>query len=182
MYMTIFLIILSILLWAGAVWCLYGRQTIAPALSYLAMFALSFLSENGMKILPLNATILTGWLIMTLVVMFAAALQPEPVRRQTRGMTFFIGGAAVGLALGLLGFSVGSDLSLRYAIMVLATAAGTALGFLLYTNTPDGRPVRPGSGHFFSYLLAKGFPTAITLMQLGVVLVLLIALKNVNGI
>ena len=180
--MTIFLIILSVLLWAGALWCLYGRQTIAPALSYLAMFSLSFVSENGLRILPLNTTILTGWLVMTLAVMCSAALQPEPVRRQTRGMTFFIGGALVGLALGLLGFSIGSDLSLRYGLMILSTAAGTALGFLLYTNTPDGNAIKPGSGHFVRYLLAKGFPTAITIMQLGVVLVLLIALYNVNAL
>lgn len=180
--MTIFLIIVSVLLWAASIWCLYGRQTLAPALSYLAMLVLSFIKENGYALLPINGTILIGWLCMTLVVMLAAMLQPEPVRRQTRGMTYIVAGAVTGMALGLLGFSVGSYLSLRYGLMIAATAAGTALGFLLYTNTPDGRPVRPGSGNFFRYLLAKGFPTAISIMQLGVVLVLVIALKNVNAL
>lgn len=182
LYMTVFLIILSILLWVASVWSLYGRQTLAPALSYLALLSLSFMSENGYPVMPLNGTILTGWLCMTLVVIFTTVLQPEPVRRQTRGMSFIIGGGVTGLALGLLGFSVASSISLRYACMILATAAGIVLGFLLYTNTPTGRPVRPGSGNFFRYLLAKGFPTAITLMMAGVALVLLIALKNVNGL
>ncbi len=180
--MTVFLIILSLLLWIASIWCLYGRQTIAPALSFLALLALSFMSENGYPLLYINATILTGWLCMTLVVIFTTVLQPEPLRRQTRGMSFIIGGGVTGLALGLLGFSISSSISLRYACMILATAAGIALGFLLYTNTPAGRPVRPGSGNFFRYLLAKGFPTAITLMMIGVVLVLLIALNNVNGL
>lgn len=180
--MAVFLIILSVLLWVAAIWCLYGRQTIAPVLSYLGLLAISFASSGGIRLLPVNVTILMGWLCMTLVVMFVSALQPEPVRRQTRGMSFMIGGGVTGLALGLLGFTVTSPVSLRYACMILAVIVGVALGFLLYTNTPDGRPIRPGSGNFFKYLLAKGFPTAITLMMPGVVLVLLIALNNVNGL
>lgn len=180
--MTVFLIILSALLWIASVWCLYGRQTLAPALSYLALLSLSFISENGYSLLQINTTILMGWLCMTLAVIFTTVLQPEPVRRQTRGMTFIIGGGVTGLALGLLGFSISSSISLRYACMILAIVAGIVFGFLLYTNTPSGRPVRPGSGNFFRYLLAKGFPTAITLMMVGVVLVLLIALNNVNGL
>lgn len=183
MYMAVFLIILSVLLWIGSFWALYGRQTIAPALSYVALLVLSFVTDRaGYSVLPINSTILTGWLCMTLVVMISSVLQPEPVRRQTRGMTYIIGGGITGLALGLLGFTFLTDLSALYACMILATVAGIFLGFLLYTNTPDGRPIRPGSGNFFRYLLAKGFPTAITLMQLGVALVLVIALYNINGI
>lgn len=180
--MTIFLIILSILLWAASIWCLFGRQSIAPALSYLGLLVLSFVSENGYPLFPINQTMLIGWLAMTLVVMFASYLQPEMIRRQIRGMGFMVGGALVGLALGLLGFTVSSAITWRYSLMIVAVAAGIFLGFLLYTNTPDGRPVRPGSGNFFKYLLAKGFPTAITIMQLGVALVLLIVIKNVNGL
>lgn len=180
--MTVFLIISCILLWGASLWCLYGRQSIAPALSYMALLVLSFITENGYPVLPLNGTILTGWLCMTLVVTFTSILQPEPVRRQTRGMSFMIMGGITGLAVGLLGFSISSSITLRYAYMILATIAGIAFGFLLYTNTPSGKPVGPGSGNFFRYLLAKGFPTAITLMMLGVALVLLIAVKNVNGL
>lgn len=180
--MTVFLIISCILLWGASLWCLYGRQSIAPALSYMALLVLSFITENGYPVLPLNGTILTGWLCMTLVVTFTSILQPEPVRRQTRGMSFMITGGITGLAVGLLGFSISSSITLRYAYMILATIAGIAFGFLLYTNTPSGKHVGPGSGNFFRYLLAKGFPTAITLMMLGVALVLLIAVKNVNGL
>lgn len=180
--MTIFLIIISCIFWGLAFWFLFGRQTLAPAFSYLAMLLLSFAKENGYPVLPLNSTILIGWLCMTMVVMLSAMLQPEQIRRQTRGMSYLIVGAVVGMVLGLLGFSIGDDLNFRYGLMIIATALGTALGFLLYTNTPDGRPVKPGSGNFFRYLLAKGFPTAITVMQLGVVLVLVIALKNVSAL
>lgn len=183
MYMAVFLIILSALLWIGSIWALYGRQVIAPALSYAALLVLSFVTDAaGYRVLPINTTILTGWLCMSLVVMISAALQPEAVRRQTRGMTYIIGGGITGLALGLLGFTFLTDIAALYACMILATVAGIFFGFLLYTNTPDGRPVKPGSGNFFRYLLAKGFPTAITLMQLGVALVLVIALYNVNGL
>lgn len=182
LYMTVFLIILSAVLWILSILSLYGRQVIAPALSFLALLAISFASENGFPLLPINWTIITGWLCLTLVVTFATILQPEPVRRQTRGMSFMIAGGLTGLAVGLLGFSFTSSLSLLYSCMILATVIGITFGFLIYTNTSSGRPVRPGSGNFFRYLLAKGFPTAITLMMLGVVLVLLIAVKNVNAL
>lgn len=177
--MNIFLLILSIIFWAASIWCLFGRQTIAPALSFIALIILSFTSWFSPLI---NNTMIIGWLAMTVVVMFAAYMQPEPVRRQIKGMPFMIVGGIVGLALGLLGFTISSSINLRYSLMIIAVAAGIFLGFLLYSNTPDGRPVRPGSGNFFRYLLAKGFPTAITLMQLGVALILLMVIKNVNGL
>ncbi|MDE6142491.1 MAG: hypothetical protein K2F94_00270, partial [Muribaculaceae bacterium] len=116
---------------------------------------------------------------MTIVVATATMLQPVPLRRASRGMGYIMTGAIAGMAIGLLGFSFASHVSMLYAIMVVATAAGTFFGFLIYTNTPQGRPVGIGSGNFFKYLLAKGFPTAITVMQLGVVLVLLIAINNI---
>lgn len=180
--MNVFLIVLACLLWAASVWCLYGRPTVAPALSYLAMLAISFMSENGYAVFPLNNTILTGWLCMTLVVMFATMLQPEQVRLQTRGMTYLIGGGVAGLAVGLLGFSYCNSLSLRYACMVIGIVVGIILGFLLYAGTPDGRPLKGNISGFSRYLLAKGFPAAITLSMAGIVLVLLIALKNVNAL
>ncbi len=176
--MAVFLIILSSLLWLASVWCLYGRQAIAPALSYTALALLSFASRDGMPLLPLNGAILTWWLCMTVVVIFIAVLQPEPVRRQTRGMSYIIGGGIAGLAVGLLGFTFTAGLSLLYACMMLGVVVGIFMGFLLYTNTPNGKAVRPGSGHFFRYLLAKGFPSAITLMIPGIALVLAIAINN----
>ena len=84
------------------------------------------------------------WLCMTVVVIFIAVLQPEPVRRQTRGMSYIIGGGIAGLAVGLLGFTFTAGLSLLYACMMLGVVVGIFMGFLLYTNTPDGRPSLPG--------------------------------------
>lgn len=170
------------MLWIAAIWTLFGRQMLSPAFSYLALLSLSFAKENGLQLLPINMTILMGWLMMSLVVMFAVFLQSEPMRRQTRGIPFIVGGALVGLAVGLLGNSISSSIGMLYSIMIVATAAGIFFGFLLYTFTPAGRPVGLQSGNFFKYLLAKGFPTAITIMQLGIVLVLLIALNNVNAL
>ena len=175
--MATFLIILSCLLWLFSFWLLRGRQIAAPAVSFLALLVLSLAKRNGWQVLPINMTMLTGWLCMTLVVMFACYRQPAAVRAQTKGWGYFTGGALVGMMLGLLGTTFSVAVSTLYGIMILATVAGICLGFLLYTNTPDGRPVAPRTGHFFKYLLAKGFPTAVTVMQAGVALVLWVATK-----
>lgn len=176
--MTVFLIILSVLLWIASGALLWGRQIAAPASSFLALLCMSFTTRNGYPMLPVNGTILTGWLCMTLVVMFIVILQPAVVRAQTRGMAYFVVGALAGMVIGLLGFTITSNVSMLYGIMVIATLIGIFLGFLSYTRTPEGRPIAPGTGNFLRYLLAKGFPTAITVMQLGVVLVLTIALYS----
>lgn len=178
--MNIFLVISASLLWVLSLICLYGRQTIAPVLSYVALVALSFMSENGLPLLQINGTMLIGWLCMTLIVTFSSILQPEPVRRQTRGMAYIIGGALTGLAAGLLGFTFCSTPAMLNACMVLGVVAGIFLGFLLYSRTPDGSPLGVGSRRFFSYLLAKGFPAAITVMMLGVALVLVINRYNIS--
>lgn len=172
--MAVFLIIVSCLLWLAALWTLRGRQIASPALSFAALLCLSQAETNGYHLLPLNMTILSGWLVMTVVVMFTTYLQPIVVRSQTRGWGYLTVGALAGMAVGLLGFTVTSSVSMLYAIMILGTVAGTYLGFLLYTRTPEGCPVAPGSGNFFRYLLAKGFPTVITVMQIGVALTLAI--------
>lgn len=177
--MSTFLIILSCLLWLLSLWMLAGRPVLGPALSYLAMLTLSFATgDYGLPLLPINNTMLIGWLCMTLVVMVATYLQPAVVVSQTRGMGYMIGGALVGMVIGLLAFTFTTSLALLYASMIVATAVGIFFGFLLYSRTPDGAPLRLGSRHFFEYLLAKGFPTAITVMQLGMVLVLVIAMAN----
>lgn len=174
--MTLFLIILSCVLWAVSLIALAGRPALGPALSYLALLSLSFAGFPAAEYI--NNTILIGWLCMTLVVMFATYLQPAAVVSQTRGMGYIIVGGVVGMAVGLLGFTFISTLSLLYAVMILATLAGIFFGFLLYSRTPDGQPVAIGSDRFFPYLLAKGFPTAVTVMQLGVALVLVIAVSG----
>lgn len=173
--MYILIIILCALLWLCSLVALHGRQMLAPALSYGALILLSFARKGGYQLLPINTTILMGWFLMTVVVMLIVILQPEAVRRQTRGTVYMIIGAITGMAVGLLGFTFSDNLQLLYGAMIAGVIVGIFCGFLLYTRTPEGAPVAPGSGNFFRYLLAKGFPTGITVMQLGVVLVLTIA-------
>ena len=173
--MSVFFLVISILFWVGSLVSLPSRPLYAPALSYLGLLCLSFCQTDGISWLPINGNMLISWLCITLVVMMATLLQPARVRQQARGMAYIIGGAVVGLAIGLLGFTVASTISMLYGIMIVATAVGIFFGFLLYTNTPDGRGVGIASGNFFRYLMAKGFPTAVAVMQIGLVLVLLIA-------
>lgn len=174
------MIILSSLFFVSAMVAVPRRIGMAPALSYIGLLIIGLTTRNGYPLLPVNATILTGWFCMSLVVTLAVMMQPVPVRTQTRGMGYIVIGALVGLAVGLLAFSFASNITFLYSVMIMAVIAGIVLGFLLYTKTPDGRPVSPGSGNFLRYLLAKGFPTAITVMQTGVVLVLIIAVNSVS--
>ena len=172
--MSIFLLVASIIVWVAAIWFLPTRPLYSTALSYLGLLGLSFCETDGISWLPINNSMLLSWLCITVVVMMATIMQPAAINRQARGMGFIIGGAAVGLAIGLLGFTIASTISMLYAIMIVATAVGIFFGFLLYSNTPDGRAVGVMSGNFFRYLMAKGFPTAVTVMQIGLVFVLLI--------
>ena len=165
------------MLFVAAIILLPYKLLIAPACSYLGLLFLSFArSAQGYPLVPLNGTILIGWLCMTIVVTLATLMQPIPVRNTTRGMGYITVGALVGMAVGLLAFTVSYQLDMLYGLMIVATAVGVFLGFLLYTNTPDGRAIGVSSGNFFRYLLAKGFPTAITVMQIGVALVIVISL------
>ena len=166
--MTATIIVLSCVLWVAALAVLPFRQILAPVLSFLGLLTLSFATNDaGFPLLPVNNVILVGWLCMTTVVTLATLMQPAPVLSQTRGMGYI-----------LLGFTVSSSVSMLYGIMIVGVVVGIFFGFLLYTNTPAGRPVNITSGFFFKYLLAKVLPTAITVMQIGVVLVLLIAIHN----
>lgn len=176
--MSVFLLIASIIVWALAVWCLISRPLFSPALAYLGLLGMSQCQTDGLSWFPISGNMLISWLCITVVVMMATVLQPSAINRQARGMAYMIGGAAVGLAIGLLGFTVASTLSAFYAIMIVAVAAGIFLGFLLYSNTPDGKAVGVMSGNFFRYLTAKGFPTAVTVMQIGLIFVLLIYHNN----
>lgn len=175
--MAVAFIILAVLLWVVSLFLQGRRQLLAPAASYLGLLTLSFATgSDGLPLLPINNVILIGWLCMTLVVMTTVVLQPAAVRAQKRGTGYMTVGALAGMSVGLLGFTVGAgSLSLIYGLMILATAAGTFFGFLLFTNTPDGAGVNLRSGRFFKYLLAKGFPIAIAVMMTGVAAVVAIA-------
>lgn len=174
--MTTVLIILVSLIWAISFLTLRRRQILAPLLSYCALLLLSFVKSNGYPVLPINTTILTSWLGMTVVVMFIIILETDKMRQQTRGTSSMIIGGLAGLAVGLLGYTVTPSLSVRYGLMIISVIIGICCGFLLYSRTPEGTGVRIGTGNFHRYLLAKGFPTAITIMQAGVPLVMTIAL------
>lgn len=176
--MALFLIIISILCWAAALLLLFRRPFYAPALSYIGLFLISLAKEQGYPLLPLNSTILVGWLCMTIVVMLATMMQPEPVRNAANGVAYMTVGALVGMAVGLLGFTFSSQIAMLYGIMIVATAAGVFFGFMLYSRTPKGSGLGLASGNFFKYLLAKGFPVAITVMMIGVVLTLVLALHG----
>lgn len=108
-------------------------------------------------------------------------LQPEALQAQKRGVGYMTIGAVTGMTIGLLGFSfIGENISLIYSLMILSTAICTFLGFLFFTRTPEGVDVAPHTGRFFKYLLAKGFPVAITIMMLGVAAMLAVMqLENI---
>lgn len=178
--MYIALIVISCLLWAVSLLLLHRRQMLAPAASYLGLLALSFAdSPDGAPLLPINNVILIFWLAMTLVVMIATMLQPYALQAQIRGTSYLTVGAFTGMAVGLLGYTVTYDESMLYSIMIVATIVGAFLGFLMFTNTPEGRDVSLRSGRFFKYLLAKGFPVVITVMMMGVAALLAIAVATI---
>lgn len=171
------LIIISVLLWGASLWACLRRRLLAPGLSYLALLAVSLAdTPEGYPLLPVNSVILTGWLCMTIVVMVATTLQPRDERRSAAGAGYMTLGALAGMAVGLLGFTLAEGTGMRYSIMVVATAAGVLFGYLMYGNTPAGRAEAPGRARFAGTLLAKGFPIAIAVMQLGVALVLAMAI------
>ena len=179
--MAIALVILSILAWLSAIALLFRDRTFAPVAAYFGLFMLSLATvENGEPLLPLNGTILTGWLCITLAVMTASFLQSAEIRNDNAGMGYMTAGAITGMAVGLLGYNTTADISILYAIMIIATLTGTFFGYLIFSRTPQGRSYGIRSSKFTSYLLAKGFPTAITVMIAGVALVLVIAVKNSN--
>lgn len=173
--MMIFLIILACLLWLGAFLALPKRIILGPALSFCALLVLSFAKKDGYTLFPLTGGMQLSWLVITLLVMMIIMMQNPAIRQQSRGVVYMIVGGIAGLAVGLLGFTFTSNLNLLYALAILGVVAGIFLGFLMFTNTPEGRDVSISTGRFFKYLLAKGFPVLITTAQLSIPAVILIA-------
>lgn len=173
--MMVFLIILACLLWLGAFLTLPKRIILGPALSFCALLVLSFAKKNGYPLFPLSGGMQLSWLVITLLVMMIIMMQNPAVRQQSRGVAYMSIGAIAGLGIGLLSSSLTSNLNLLYALAILGIAVGIFLGFLLFTNTPEGRDVNFQSGRFFKYLLAKGFPVLVTAAQVSIPAVILIA-------
>lgn len=175
--MTATAIVFSSILFLASIILLWYRQIASPCCAFLGLLILSFAkNSSSYPLLPINSNIIFGWLCMVVVVTVATILQPAPVRASRKGVGYLFIGAIVGLAVGLLGYSMTSMINALYAIMIVGVAAGTFFGYLIYTNTPSGKGVNFASGNFFRYFLAKGFPVAMTVMQMGVVLVLIISL------
>lgn len=179
--MAVTLIILSILCWLASLASLPRRILIAPALSYCGLFLISFARSGEYPLIPISNSMLYSWLTITLVVMLIIILQNPAVRAQSRGVGYMILGGMAGMAVGLIGFSISSSLQLLYALMIIGAAAGIILGMIIFSNTPDGRGVNPASGNFFRYLLSKGFPILISIVQIGIVAVIAIASYTING-
>ena len=154
--------------------CIPYRLVVAPCSSFLGLLILSMgRTSEGFPMLPLGSGLILGWLFMSVFITVLTLCQPAPIRNTRKGMFYYLGGAITGLAIGLLGFTISELPGARYAIMIVATAVGTFLGAMMYASTPDGKNVSLTSGHFFNYFFAKGFPTAISVMQMGTVLVVL---------
>lgn len=173
--MLIFLIIASCLLWVAAFAALPGRIMLGPALSFCALLTLSFAkNSDGYSILNLSRASMISWLALTLVMMFIIILQNPAIRQQSRGVGYMIMGGLAGMAVGLLAFSFAPGLQFLYACSLIGAAIGIYLSMLIFSKTPDGRAIAPGTGNFFRYLLAKGFPTLITIGQLALAAVIII--------
>ncbi|MDE7160926.1 MAG: hypothetical protein K2O24_08825 [Muribaculaceae bacterium] len=180
--MAVFLIILGILVWIASIVCLWRRTILSPGLSFVALLLVSFARRDGYQLLPINGTILIGWLCMAVVVTLLTMMQPRELTASARGTSYMAVGSLTGIAVGLLASTFTASLSMIYSSMIVGVAAGVFFGYILYTNTPDGRGLRIGEGRFMPVLLAKGFPVAITVMQIGVALVLLLAVSSPAGL
>lgn len=180
--MHIFLIILAIVLWLASAVTLFYHQSAAPLLSFLGLTTISQARIDGLQLLPVNTVMLIGWFAITLVVTIATMLQPAAIREQKRGVGYMLGGGFTGLVLGLLAATITSTPSLVYGIMIVTVAVAVFFGFLIFTNTPRGIQVGIPTGRFFRYLLAKGFPVAVSLMMPGMVLVLMAIKSQVNSL
>lgn len=176
--MSVVLLILALLLFAGAIVLLFVREVLAPAASFLGLTAVYF---SGL--LPLSPNMVITWLALTVIVMGVSYMQPAALMAQRRGVGYMLGGALAGMAVGVMAVSQSVShevshavltvpLTVWYASLVAGALIGIFLSFLLYTRSPGGRDVGMSSGRFFTYVAAKGFPLAIAMIQPGLVLML----------
>lgn len=172
---AIVLLIISIAAYGASLAALYLRGNLAPVAGFAGLL---FMWLSGA--LPLNGSIVAMWLCITLIVVCIGLLQPPAVRSSRVGAGYMALGGIAAMAVGLLGFTFARSLSMLHGIMVVATLAGVVFGYMLFSNTPAGRNFRLGRPGAVAYLLAKGFPVAIALMELGVTLVVLLAVNNVD--
>jgi len=167
--MIILMSIIAVLLFGAAIGLLFCKQVLAPVAAFMGLMV-CWLSG----ILPVTAPMIVSWVCMSLVVMGATYMQPIGIQQQTRGMGYITIGGLAGMMSGMAIFSFRVLPGVVNGTMIVGTVAGIFIGYLLFTRTPRGYDVSLQSGNFFRYLLAKGFPAAIAIMQIGVAIVLLI--------
>lgn len=165
--MTVLLIILAALLYAAAGVLLFKKELLGPVASFLGLGCV-----YAAGVLPMNMNMLVTWLCLTLVVTGVSAMQPPALMAQTRGMGYITLGSLAGMAVGLLGYTFTAKPGAIYAIMCLGVVVGIFFAYFLFTRTPRGAELGLSRARFVSYLLAKGFPVAIAVMMLGMVLIL----------
>lgn len=173
--MSVVLLILSIVFFTAAVAFIFIREMLAPLASFLGLLFM-WLS----KALPINNNMIIMWLCMTVLVICLPMLQDSAMRSRRDGLGYMTAGGFTGMAIGLLGISFASTANMLYGIMIVATLAGIFFGFMLYGNTPTGKQRNPAFSRSFNYLLAKGFPLAVTIIQIGIVFVLLVYINQPN--
>lgn len=175
--MSLTLIILALILMAGSLALLFTKESVAPTAAFLGLAAIYFSGS-----LPMKMNLLLTWMCITLMVTAVSAMQPAPVMAQRRGMGYLTVGGVAGLAVGLACMGVVDSLPGVYATMTAGTLAGIFFGYLVFGRTPAGTALRQSRRRYFSYLLAKGFPVAITLLQIGAAILLAVAvpLQNPN--
>ena len=172
MWLTV--IIASALLWIAGAICLWRRPVLGPALAYVALALLSLAARDGHPLLPINGSMLLSWLAIMIVTMITVILQPR-IPRNPMATAYLFLGAIMGLALSLPSVVAGASPSAAYALMIGLTAFSTALWYVAFTFTPEGRAMR-AEGRTWNRLAAWGFPVAVCVMQLGIPLVLILLL------
>lgn len=163
----IILVVVGILFFAGGLWLLFKRPVVAPVGSLAGLSCIYF-----SRALPLAPNMVMTWLALTLIVMLISLMQPQAVMQQRRGTGYMLAGALAGMMVGLISLGSTTSLTAQYACMIVGIVAGIFFGFMLFACTPQGVNVGMGSGKFFNYLAAKGFPVAITVIQPGVAILL----------
>lgn len=165
--MAVILMILSIICFVGSLVLLFYKEAVAPAVALLGLVAMYFSHK-----LPLAPNMVITWVAITVIILGVTSMQSRALMAQTRGMGYMLTGAIAGMAVGLIAVPAAESLTFLYACMILGIVAGIFFAFMLFSRTPQGRDVNLASGNFFTYLAAKGFPLALTVIQAGVCILL----------
>jgi hypothetical protein len=177
--MAIFLLIISLLLFAASIASTLRKPTLSPVLAFVGLTAI-WLSD----LLPLNGHIIITWLCIVAIVTAIQAMdgRSKSLPAANRQRAYILAGAVCGMILSLACVSIAATIGTLYGIMVVATAAGAFLGSLLYSNTPEGKKAAPiASATFLERILTLSFPIAITIMQIGICAIIAVELYEFSN-